>query len=156
MNKICKYLLLPAMVAAFIGCSSTKNVSDLKASRSNLSGTWTVSGISVDLPENFKISNVFDEAPYQDFEGSTWELIRNGKGFFSLTNGTKEEIYWSVYNEGDNPQFQFKKLNGEKARNVDDGYRLQIQNISSTSFVARTAIETGNGETGYITYTFTK
>ena len=138
------------------GCSSTKNATDLRATAGNLDGTWTISNISVDVPSTFKVTDVFDEAPYQDFQGSTWNLVRNGKGSFTLTNGTKEDIYWSINGKGENAQFQFKKLNGIKAKNVDDGYRLQLQNIASNSFVARSPIDLGNGNTGYITYTFTK
>ena len=145
-------------LAAFLltGCSSSKNAGALKATNGNLAGKWTVSDITVDVPADFKVTNVFDEAPYEDFKGSTWDLVRNGKGSFSLANGTKEDIYWTIYGKGDNAQFQFKKLNGEKARNVDEGYRLQLQEISSNSFTARSPVDIGAGKTGYITYTFTK
>lgn len=143
--------------ALFItSCSSTKNATDLKAKTGNLDGTWTISNISVDVPSTFNVTNVFDEAPYQDFQGSTWNLVRNGKGSFTLVNGTREDIYWSINGKGENAEFQFKKLNGIKAKNVDDGYRLQLQNIASNSFVARSPVDLGNGNTGYITYTFTK
>jgi hypothetical protein len=156
MKKIVYFLSLTIGIFFLSSCSSTKNATDLKASNGNLAGTWTISDISVDLPADFNVTNVFDEAPYSDFKGSTWDLVRNGKGSFTLTNGTKEEIYWSIYGKGEDAQFQFKKLNGEKARNVDEGYRLDIENISSNSFVAKSPIDLGNGKTGYITYTFTK
>ncbi len=149
-------LLFTVAVFFIAGCSSSKNSTDLKATNGNLAGKWTVTNISVDVPSGFKITNVFDEAPYADFKGSTWDLIRNGNGSFSLTNGTKENIYWSVYGKGNDAQFQFKKLNGAKAKNVEDGYRLQIQNIASNSFIAKSPVDLGNGNTGYITYTFTK
>lgn len=137
-------------------CSSTKNATDLKAKTGNLDGTWTITNISTDVPSTFKVTDVFDAAPYQDFQGSTWNLVRNGKGSFTLINGTKEDIYWSLNGKGENAEFQFKKLNGMKAKNVDDGYRLQLQNIASNSFVAKSPIDLGDGNTGYITYTFTK
>jgi len=156
MKKIIQFLPLIIAIFFFASCSSTKNATDLKATNGNLAGTWTISDISVDLPADFNVTNVFDEAPYSDFKGSTWDLVRNGKGSFTLTNGTKEDIYWTIYGKGNDAQFQFKKLNGEKARNVDEGYRLDIQNISSNSFVAKSPIDMGNGKTGYITYTFTK
>ena len=156
MKKSVQLLILFATILFITSCSSTKNATDLKASNGNLAGTWTVSDISVDVPADFHVTNVFDEAPYSDFKGSTWDLVRNGKGSFTLTNGTKEDIYWSIYGKGEDAQFQFKKLNGEKARNVDEGYRLDIENISSNSFVAKSPIDLGNGKTGYITYTFTK
>ena len=156
MKKIINGLIIITVVFLIVSCSSSKNASDLKASNGNLDGTWTISNIAVDVPSTFKVTDVFDQGPYQDFQGSTWNLVKNGKGSFTLTSGTKEDIYWSIYGKGDNAQFQFKKLNGMKAKNVEDGYRLQLQNISSNSFVARSPIDLGNGSTGYITYTFTK
>ncbi len=156
MKKTVQILFFSAAIFFMSSCSSTKNATDLKATNGNLAGTWTVSDITVDVPGNFQVTNVFDEAPYSDFKGSTWNLIRNGKGSFSLSNGTKENIYWSTTGSGDNALFQFKKLNGEKARNVEDGYKLQLHNISSNSFIAKSPVDLGNGKTGYITYTFTK
>lgn len=156
MKKIIYSLIIITATFFITSCSSTKNASGLKATNGNLDGTWTISNIAVDVPSAFKVTNVFDQGPYQDFQGSTWNLIKNGKGSFTLSNGTKEDIYWSINGKGDNAQFQFKKLNGTKAKNVDDGYKLQLQNISSNSFVARSPIDLGNGKTGYITYTFTK
>lgn len=156
MKRIVNILFIAIVTFFIISCSSTKNATGLKASNGNLDGTWTISDIAVDVPSTFKVTDVFDEAPYQDFQGSKWELIKNGKGSFTLVNGKKEDIYWSIYGKGDAAQFQFKKLNGMKAKNVDDGYRLQLQNISGNNFSARSPIDLGNGNTGYITYTFTK
>ncbi|MEO8416064.1 MAG: hypothetical protein ABI472_20555 [Ginsengibacter sp.] len=156
MKKAIHVFLCTLSVFIITSCSSSKNATNLKATNGNLNGTWTVSNISVDVPANFKVTDVFDEGPYQDFQGSTWDLIRNGKGSFSLTNGKKEDIYWSINGKGEDAQLQFKKLNGMKPKNVDDGYRLQLQNINSNSFTAKSPVDLGNGNTGYITYTFTK
>ena len=156
MKKIFTLLFVASSMLFLVNCSSSKNTTDLKTSTGNLSGLWTVSDISVDLPSGFKVSDVFDEAPYQDFMNSQWDLKKNGKGTYTLNNGTKRDIYWSVYGKGADAQFQFKKLSGEKARNVEEGYRLSIDNVSSNSFVAKTPIDIGNGCTGHITYTFTK
>lgn len=146
------------LLSAFIitSCSTSKNGTNLKPTNSNLAGKWTISNIAVNVPEGFKVTNVFDEAPYSDFQGSTWDLVRNGNGSFTLQNGKKENIYWSIYGKGNNAQFQFKKLNGEKARNVEDGYRLQLGPISSNSFTATSSVNTVADSTGTITYTFTK
>lgn len=144
------------ILVIIISCSTTKKSTNLSATNGSLAGTYTITDIQTDIPSDFKITNAFDEAPYENFKGSIWDLVRNGNGSFTLPNGTKENIYWSVYGKGDDAQFQFKKLNGEKARNVTEGYRLQLQNISSDNFIARTPIDLGNGKTGYIIYTFTK
>jgi hypothetical protein len=156
MKKQISGLLLILVTLLFISCSSSKNATNLKPINSHLAGTWAITNIDVNLPVNFKVTNVFDEAPYQDFQGSTWNLIRNGKGSFALLNGTKENIYWSIYGKGDNAEFQFKKLNGMKARNVESGYRLQLGPLSNSSFTAKSIINEGTDSTGSITYTFTK
>lgn len=150
------YGLFLIVALLFFSCSSSKNATNLEPTRSHLAGNWAITNIDVDFPENFKVSSVFDEAPYKDFEGSTWNLIRNGNGSFTLSNGTKENIYWSVYGKGDNAELQFKKLNGMKPRNVETGYRLMLGPISRDSFTAKSIVNAGTDSTGNITYTFTK
>ena len=145
-----------AAILFIAGCSSSKNGTNLKASNGNLAGTWTVSNILTDLPPNINITDVFDEAPFDEFKGSTWQLVRNGNGSFTLANGNKQDIYWTIVGKDPNAQFQFKKLDGEKARNVDEGYRLEIQSISANEFIARSPVDVGGGNTGWISYTFTK
>lgn len=156
MKRMISIASLFAAVILMTSCSSSKNATNLKPTNGHLAGTWTVSDITVDIPADFKVTDVFDEAPYEDFKGSKWELIRNGKGSFTLASGKKEDIYWSIYGKGDNAEFQFKKLQGMKPRNVEEGYRLQLGPISSNSFTAKSPVDIGDGKTGYITYTFTK
>ncbi len=156
MKKAIRVLFFIAASAFIISCSSSKNATNLSATNAHLAGTWTISNIAVDVPSGFQVTNVFDQAPYSDFQGSTWNLIKNGNGSFTLTNGTKENIYWSIFGKGDNAQFQFKKLNGQKARNVEEGYRLALGPISSNTFTAKSNINTGTDSTGSIIYTFTK
>jgi len=156
MKKAMRVLFFIAATTFFISCSSSKTATNLTPTARDLAGKWTISDIAVNVPSGFQVTNVFDEAPYADFKGSTWDLIRNGNGSFTLGNGTKENIYWSIYGKGDNAQFQFKKLNGQKARNVEEGYRLALGPISSNSFIAKSAINTGTDSTGSITYTFTR
>ncbi len=156
MNKKNQFFVVFLFMAFFFSCTSSKNATDLKPTRNHLAGTWTITDIAVEMPAGFKVTNAFDEAPYTDFKGSTWNLIRNGKGSFTLTNGTKENIFWSIYGSGSNAEFQFKKLNGMKPKNVETGYRLQLGPISNNSFTAKSVVDAGNGNSGSITYTFTK
>lgn len=156
MKKGILFLFFAAAIVFITSCTSSKNGTNLKPTNGNLAGTWTISNIMVDVPAGFQVTNVFDEAPYQDFEGSTWNLIRNGKGSFTLTNGTKEDIYWSISGKGNDAQFQFKKLNGQKARNVEEGYKLLLGPVSRDSFTVKSLIDVGSGKTGNITYTFSK
>jgi len=156
MNLKTRILFFILSIFFLTSCTSSKNATNLKPTAANLAGEWTISNIVVDLPAGFQITNVFDEGPYTDFQGSKWNLIRNGNGSFTLANGTKQNIYWSIYGKGNDAQFQFKKLNGEKAKNVEEGYRLQLGTINNNSFTAKTIVDVGNGKTGSITYTFSK
>src|SRR5687767_8730072 len=124
MKKLIKITLLFTVFACIIlACSTSKNT-QVKITPGTFAGNWTISDIKLDIPPDFKVNNVFDEAPYQDFIGSKWNLVRNGKGSFTLNNGTKQDIYWSIYNQNDEKMFQFKKLeDNDKAKNVKEGYR---------------------------------
>lgn len=153
-----KFSLIVATFFSFLlfSCSTSKNATNLKPNRNHLSGTWTISDINVNAPSGYKITTVFDEAPYNDFKGSSWNLIKNGNGSFSLNNGSRENIYWGVDGKGNNAQFSFKKLNGMKPGNVKSGYKLDLGPITSNSFTATSTINVGTDSTGTITYTFTK
>ena len=156
MKKILNTFSATVLLLCFVSCSSTKNTTHLKANKGNLSGLWTLTDISIDMPADLKITDIFDEAPYQDFKGSKWNLIKNGKGSYTLENGTSREIYWSLAGKGEKAVLQFKKLMGEKARNVDTGYQLHIDDVGDNSFKATSFINADNGNSGKVTYTFTK
>lgn len=49
------------------GCSSSENSTTLKPANSHLAGTWTISDITVNIPSDRHVTNVFDEASYEDF-----------------------------------------------------------------------------------------
>lgn len=150
-------IILGMIIILISACSSSKNSTDLSATRDHLKGDWEITDIQVNLPAGFTVSNVFDAAPYSDFQNSMWHLVRNGKGSYTLENGTTQDIYWSSSKEGVNGQFKFKKIMaGEKARKVDEGYVLNIQNLSSNGFTAVSDVKLSEGKTGTITYTFTK
>ena len=125
--------------------------------RSSFVGTWTLNNVSyVNLVEG-AVQTVFDQAPPKDFIGSTWELTNSGNGSYALTNGTTQNIFWSV-NGGDalGPIFQFKKVNqGQAARNVTAGYQMVITSNTGTSMTLKTLIFMGN-KNGYVVYTFNK
>lgn len=155
MKKVVGIMVVLATSLLF-SCTPLKNATNLKPTRSHLAGIWTISDIVVNMPSGFKVTNAFDEAPYSDFKGSTWNLIRNGNGFFTLINGTKENIYWGIYRNSNNSEFEFKKLNGFKPKNVESGYRLKLGPISDSNFTATSIIDEGNNSRGSITYTFSK
>ncbi|WP_233138121.1 hypothetical protein [Mucilaginibacter sp. MD40] len=145
----------------FSACSSTQNTqtggtSAMNVSRGKFVGTWVCNSVSYNGLLPGAVQNVFDQAPPAAFEGSTWKLTNSGNGMYSLTNGQSQTIFWSVYNGNGATQFQFKKIyQGDKAKNVQEGYRLNVGAMTGTNMTLLSPVPVGNG-IGYIVYTFTK
>ncbi|MFD0794822.1 hypothetical protein ACFQZX_14440 [Mucilaginibacter litoreus] len=143
-------------------CSTPQNTtsggtSAVNVSRGKFVGTWVCNNVTYDGLVPGAVQNVFDQAAPAAFIGSTWKLTNSGNGIYTLTNGQSQTIFWSVFNGGSTgTQFQFKKLyEGDKAKNVQEGYRLNIGTISDTNMTLMSPIAIGSG-TGYIVYSFTK
>ena len=149
--------ILLAFLVFFTACSTTKQVGDIPAKKSAYQGTWTITDIKTNVPEGFKISNIFDEAPYSDFMNSIWTLENNGNGNFEMKNGTRQLIFWSLYTTDSLPMLQFKKLEeGEKARDIESGYRMEIAEKLPTSFILQMPVPVSNATDGNIRFTFTR
>ena len=138
-------------------CSSQKNTTSSNVSRGKFVGTWTLNNVSYDGLVQNAVQNVFDQAPPEAFVGSTWKLTNSGNGLYTLANGASQTIFWSVYNGGTTgTQFQFKKLfEGDKAKNVTEGYRLDIANADGSAMTLKSPVAIGGGK-GYIIYSFSK
>lgn len=155
-------LAILALTFVFSACSSTKNTtagttSAASVSRGKFVGTWTLTNVTYDGLVPNAVQNVFDQAPPSAFVGSTWKFTNSGNGIYTLTNGASQTIFWSVYNGGTTgTQFQFKKLyEGDKAKNVEEGYRLNIASVSDAGMTLQSPVAVGSG-TGYVVYTFVK
>jgi hypothetical protein len=158
-------LAILALSFVFTACSTPQNTNSTPAtetsatsvSRGKFVGTWTLTNVTYDGLVPNAVQNVFDQAAPSAFVGSTWKFTNSGNGVYTLTNGQSQTIFWSVFNGGTTgTQFQFKKLyEGDKAKNVQEGYRLNIGTVSSTGMTLMSPVAVGNG-TGYIVYTFTK
>lgn len=146
-----------SLVLVISACSTTKNTTTSNVSRGKFVGTWTCNNVSYDGLVQNAVQSVFDQAPPEAFVGSTWKLTNSGNGIYTLTNGSSQTIFWSVYNGGSTgTQFQFKKLyEGDKAKNVAEGYRLDIANNDGSAMTLKSPVTVGNS-TGYIVYSFTK
>jgi hypothetical protein len=151
-----------ALTFIFSACSTPQNTNSGTTSSSNVSrgkfvGTWTLTNVAYDGLVQGAVQNVFDQASPEAFVGSTWKFTNSGNGIYTLTNGTSQTIFWSVFNGGTTgTQFQFKKLyEGDKAKNVQEGYRLDIGVINNTNMTLRSPVAIGNSN-GYIIYSFAK
>ena len=118
-----------ALTFIISACSTPQNTStgtsSSSVSRGKFVGTWTLTNVNYDGLVPGAVQNVFDQAPPEAFVGSTWKCTNSGNGIYTLSNGTAQTIFWSVFNGGSTgTQFQFKKLyQGDKAKNVQEGYR---------------------------------
>jgi hypothetical protein len=146
-----------SLIFVFSACSTTKNATMSNVSRGKFVGTWTCNNVSYDGLVQNAVQSVFDQAPPEAFVGSIWKLTNSGNGIYTLTNGTSQTIFWSVYNGGTTgTQFQFKKIyEGDKAKNVTEGYRLDIAANDGSTMTLKSPVTVGNS-TGYVVYTFTK
>ncbi|GGH17759.1 lipocalin family protein [Mucilaginibacter phyllosphaerae] len=150
-------LAILALTFIISACSTPQNTSagtsSGNVSRGKFVGTWTLTNVTYDGLVQGAVQNVFDQAPPEAFVGSTWKFTNSGNGIYTLSNGASQTIFWSVFN---GTQFQFKKLyQGDKAKNVQEGYRLDIGVMNGTSMTLRSPVAIGNSN-GYIIYSFTK
>jgi len=159
-----RILILAAILCSSIlilqSCSSTKNGSTAtNLKKGNVTGNWVVNTITFEGIPSIAVKSLFNEASYQCFEGSTWKLTNSGNGSYALPGGNgcdakTQDIFWSVSTADET--FQFKKLNeGDKAKNVTDGYRLILSSATGDNLVLKSPIEYGN-TTAYIVMNLTK
>jgi hypothetical protein len=157
MLKSASYILIVIAGFFIIACGTAKTATGDDFQKKDFAGNWTITDIQADVPEGYRISNIFDEAPYKDFQSSAWTLDRNGFGNFTLKNGKTQQIYWSLYKQDTTAMFQFKKIAaGEKPKNIDDGYRLEINNKINNSFILQMPVPVNNAAGGHLRLTFTK
>lgn len=157
MKKLILSTLSFCLVALILTSCASKNAAstNFKVSKSTVTGTWTVSNVSLEgFPKDYQVTNAFGMAPYKDFIGSTWKMYGGYSGFITLVNGTTQNIYWSLLNDGANPIFQFKKIgSGDKAKNVTEGYQMNIDAASKSSLTLSSPFKLLNGNTARIIYT---
>jgi hypothetical protein len=160
MKKLVQFSFAVLAVTLILSaCSPSKNAitGASNVSRGKFTGTWTLNNVSYDGIVQQAVQNVFDQAPPQDFVGSSWKLTNSGNGIYTLQNGTSQTIFWSVNNNsGSNQLFQFKKLyQGDKAQKVTEGYQLVVTANDGNSMTLKSPIAVGD-KTAYIIYSFTK
>jgi len=153
--------LMVMSLAFFSACSSSK---EAKSIRKSISGNWTLQTVDVEgINSKFK-AKVFNEADFNCFIGSNWNLVaNNGTGTYTLASGAAgcdpvtRNIRWSIYEpEGADKEFQFKRLD-DKKNPLDDnnGFRLKVGTVTDNSMQLRSAI-TFEGKPGTFIYNFVK
>jgi hypothetical protein len=158
MKKIFQYTIaILAFTVVLSACSSTRSTTSSHVPRDRFVNTWTLNTVTYEgglLPN--AVQSAFDQAPPSAFVGSVWKLTNSGNGVYTLANGTSQSIFWSVFEGPTGTQFQFKKIyEGEKAKNIAEGYRLDIGSVTATNMVLKTPVAIG-AQTGYVVYSFSK
>ncbi|WP_134088414.1 hypothetical protein [Olivibacter sp. XZL3] len=172
MKTISKFLVLVPLVFFIVGCSSSKQATSSSAPsagqwKRGVRGQWVLNSIEKkNFPSGASVKRIFDEAPIDCFIGSAWNLIANGKGSITFSAdgelcapGATREIFWSIYEpeNGGEAQFQFKKLYpGEKAKNVTEGYRLDLAYADEGTLTLQMPVNTGGNSDSFLEFKFTK
>ncbi len=152
-------LCLIAVSLFAVSCASSSGAATQSISKGSVQGNWIVTDIQFEgIPANSKVT-VFDEASYNCFKGSSWVLPSNGKGSYTLSSTSdgcttaSQPIMWSLYKQAGSTMFQFKKLaEGVKAKDVTDGYRVELTSADGNNMVWRAPV-TFEGNSAFIVYT---
>jgi len=152
-------LCLLAVSLFAISCASSSGAATQDISKGSVTGNWIVTDIQFEgIPANSKVT-VFDEASYNCFKGSSWALPSNGKGSYTLSatsdgcSTVSQPIMWSLYKQAGATMFQFKKLaTGVKAKDVTDGYRVELSSSDGNNMVWRAPVNF-EGKSAFIVYT---
>jgi hypothetical protein len=140
-------------------CSPKGAATTQPLKRGNITGNWVLNDITFEGIPQSSVKSLFGEGSYTCFVGSTWRLTNSGNGSYALPGGTgcaakTQTIFWSASTKEDT--FQFKKLyEGDKAKNVTEGYRMLVSSATGEAMVIKTPVEYGSG-TAYIVLNFAK
>lgn len=148
-------LVVACMLASLSSCTAHK------VQGVNLNGTYTLTNVSSEGTSGNYRTTVFGDVPASCLNGSVWNLPNNGKGSYTISDSSAEciagtrQIYWSLRSDNGINYFQFKKLDsGAQAKDIQEGYRLELTQTSADGFTLRAPIEGTTSST--IVYTFTK
>lgn len=140
-------------------CSPKTTTGTVAAKRGDVSGNWVLTTVTFENIPEVAVKSFLGENSYSCFIGSTWNLTNSGNGTYNLPASTSceaktQNIFWSVSTADET--FQFKKINeGEKPKNVTDGYRLMLSSATDSNMVIKSPIEYGSGS-AYVVLNFTK
>ncbi|WP_154662245.1 hypothetical protein [Vaginella massiliensis] len=136
-----KGILLSSLVAMSLisSCASTNVKKDIINTETQMRGSWTVTNVSIQGTTGKVNAKVFDEAPYECYIGSQWNLVQNNNsGTYTLVGGGTcpsgtNAIKWTVSDDGASKYFNFKRVNNDKAKNVLTGYKMRLQSVTDSN-----------------------
>lgn len=155
-----KTICISLFLIAVLGCKSTATVPtklDNKTERM-LKGNWKLTAVNFPGSDYLKV-NSFNLEDSKCFIGSDWSFVsNNNKGEIklnSVSNRCKEfssPITWYINKD---KNFVLKIVNGYKAKEVNNGFVLRVQNETETNFDLVDTINVA-GSLKNITYSFQK
>jgi len=143
-----------------VSCTNTKVIAD---NEKLMRGDWAVTNVSVEgINQSYVDVTVFDEGNSKCYEGSSWHLVQNNAtGNYTFNAGGNcpsgtIKIKWFITDENGQYYFNFKKIyEGEKPKNVVDGYKLRVaSNTGSTIVLVQDLMFEGKPIS--VSYTFQK
>jgi hypothetical protein len=139
-----------------VGCKSKQATQLDNKTEAAIKGNWTITSVTFPGSEYLKVTS-FELADSNCFVGSTWKFVsNNNKGDMGLNAmgcpSFSSPITWFVNKEGN---FVMKILNNEKAKKVQEGYVLKVDNLTENSFQLIDRINVG-GQWKELTYQFIK
>ncbi len=154
------FLLIILSAFFAVSCSSSKIATETGRT---IRGDWTITNVSISNENPAYVNiNVFDEASYKCYTGSTWHLVyNNNTGYYTLNGGADcpswtTSIKWDIKEQSGQPYFEFKQImQGEKPKNVTSGYQLRVAYSSENSFMLVQDIMF-EGKPIQVNYTFEK
>lgn len=161
MNAGKKFIYLSLITFCLVtSCTNTKVVAD---SEKLMRGDWTVTNVLVEgINQSYIDVTVFDEANSKCYEGTAWHLVQNNAtGNYTFNAGGNcpagtTKIKWFITEENGQMYFNFKKVyEGEKPKNVVDGYKMRVaSNTGSTIVLVQDLMFEGKPIS--VSYTFQK
>ena len=154
-------IVLLMMLFFFTACSVSKEARTMK---NTINGYWILQTIRIEGTDAKLKANVFNEADYSCFTGSSWNFIsNNGMGNYTLPgtapacSSLVRNIRWTIDEPKDGERkFQFKRLD-ENKNPMDDnnGYRLSVASLTDNTMQLKSAISF-EGKPVNIVYNFVK
>jgi hypothetical protein len=156
MKRIISALSICVITVLLFSCSAHK------VQGVNLNGSWVLNNVNIEgvnNPSDYKIT-AFNDVSANCLVGSVWFLTQSGNATYTVQQsdsctGGARPIFWSLSDDNGVKYFQFKHIDNAKARNVTEGYRLELTNVTNSGFTLREPTQLGNNN-AYVVYNFSK
>ncbi|RAJ10548.1 lipocalin-like protein [Chitinophaga skermanii] len=164
MKKIFGAIVAMGMAAVILSaCSSSQKAPTANSQKRAAMGTWVLNNISFEgVPSDLRVTTVLNGIPYKCLQGSVWTLPGNYYGTYTTSVSDQgcqpgtQRIVWGTINQNGVIMLQFKEIyEGEKPKNVTEGFRVELTSVDGNSMVWRAPFAAGN-QTAYVVYQFSK